>query len=136
MNRRGFLGGMAVLLLPGAAVAQAPAPGYAPPPMGGQPPMMAPPGGPPPTAPQGRAGKAQRQPVGNMSWDEIPPKRRRKLQQRLAGPGNPPMPPDQARAMWDSMTPQQRRQAAKRQAGEQSGRSTQRRQQPMGQPPQ
>ncbi len=71
-----------------------------------------------------------------MSWDQIPPRRQRKLQQRLAGPGNPPLPADQARQMWDGMTPQQRRQAVKRKDGEGGGRGNGRRQQQPGQPAQ
>lgn len=95
MNRRGLMGGLALLLLPGAAAAQ----------------MQA-----APMQPRGAA--APRQRVADQSWDQIAPRKRRKIQERLAGAGNPPMPPDQARQMWDGMTPAQRRQATRRQPGE------------------
>ena len=142
MQRRTLLGGLAALLLPpAAAVAQPPPPGYAPPPPAG-PSGAIPPGyAPVPMDPsQGRAGGAAgapRERVALLNWDQISPRRQRKLAQRLAGPNRPPLAPDQARAMWDGMTPQQRRQAARRQPWEPERPGNPRRQQQMmGQPPQ
>jgi hypothetical protein len=49
-----------------------------------------------------------------MRWDEIPARKRRKIQQQLAGEGNAPLPPEEARRRWDGMSPQERRQATRR----------------------
>jgi hypothetical protein len=146
MQRRGFLGGLGALLLPGSALAQMSTDqmpqGQMPPgqmPQGQMPPGQIPPGQPPyGQAPRGRQGGGMdqgqpRTPVVQMSWSEIAPGRRRKLQQRLAGPGNPALPPDQAQQMWDGMSPQQRRQRLRATAPAGGGN---RRQQRMDQPPQ
>ncbi|HYZ32437.1 MAG TPA: hypothetical protein VE684_09170, partial [Crenalkalicoccus sp.] len=98
MQRRALLGLSLAALLPAAAVAQtdAPPPDY-------------PPAQPPPPARQQRAKGPK---LTSLNYDEMTPRQRRKVAQRLAGPGNPPLPPEQARQAWDSMTPRQRRDAA------------------------
>lgn len=111
MTRRGLIGGLTLsLLLPDPAAAQAQ----------GAPPALPPGGGVPLPPPTGQAGAAApaRPRVVELRWDEIPPRRRLRLQERLAGPGNPPLAPDEARRIWDGMTPQQRRAATRRQPGE------------------
>jgi hypothetical protein len=98
MKRRAALLGLATLLLaPAAACAQT--------------------GMPPPPEPP--AGDRPRRSTVEMSFDELPPGRRRRIQQRLAGEGNPPLPADEARRQWDGMTQRQRRLATRRPDGEQ-----------------
>jgi hypothetical protein len=100
MQRRAALLGLATLLLgPATARAQAGMP---------QPPPAA--------APRDRGA---RRPTVEMSFDELPPARRRLIQQRLAGEGNPPLSADEARRQWDGMTQLQRRLATRRQDGDQ-----------------
>jgi hypothetical protein len=93
MQRRAALIGLATLLMaPAAACAQTGMPEPA----------------------QSRPGDRPRRPIVEMSFDELPPGRRRRVQQQLAGEGNPPLSPDDARRQWDGMTQGHRRLATRR----------------------
>ena len=95
MQRRAFLGlSLATAFLAASAAAQ--------PRDGG---MV-----PPPPADQGPTRQPRQKPrLVDLDYDRMTARQKRKLQQRLAGEGNPPLPAEEARRVWAGMDRGQRR---------------------------
>ena len=92
MRRRALFAALLPLALPAAAVAQQP----------GYPPVD------PNTVPPGQ--RPRRIGPADLTFDQMTPRQRQRVAMALAGPGNPPVPPDQAAAQWNSMAKPQKRQ--------------------------
>lgn len=119
MHRRRAVLGLALSLLPLPALAQ-PAP------------TAESPSAPPPPAEPRRPRQPQRPPLAELDFDQMTPRQRRRVQERLAGEGRPPLSPEEARRMWNGMDQRQRRNAMRRQS---AARGTGQPRRGQGQPP-
>lgn len=90
MRRRALFAALLPIALPAAAIAQQPAP------------PLADPSAPP---------RQRRPSPADLTFDQLSPRQKQRVAAALAGAGNPPMPPDQAQAQWNSMAKPQKRQA-------------------------
>ena len=91
MRRRALIAAILPILLPAAAIAQQPA--Y------------------PPADPSTAPPRQRRPSPADLTFDQLSPRQKQRVAAALAGAGNPPMPPDQAQARWNSMAKPQKRQA-------------------------
>lgn len=76
----------------------------------------------------------QRRKLVEKKFDEMTPKQRRRVEQRLAGTGHQPLSADDARRRWDGMSTEQR-QVAMRNPSRKHRNRQQPAQQPATQPP-
>jgi len=93
MRRRALFAALLPMLAPAMLAAPAAAQPIAPPPL-----------------PDGAPARPRRPGPAELTYDQLTRRQRQRVAQALAGAGNPPVPPDQAKAQWDGMQPNQKRQ--------------------------